>query len=231
MRKGTKVTGYVVIAMIAMIHMMLIGCNSETSSPASTGYHSDDDRDSEIVSNVQPEPIPLPKDVDQLIVAFESHQFAFVPQYTATMEGSIVPDGQIDAVDVTVTWYTMKYLPDTAQRIMIIQYVETEMGDYVQPLEIFFGESELTANCVEVSEGVWLNEYRAWSVGTLDRAADPTSQGDDFWKCFVGGSVMGCGTAAGGCIFTTVAWGVCTATVCGFAVVASGVACALMDLF
>ena len=222
--------GFVFIAMFTMLHTMLIGCNRLDETPVSANLSINENTSDSPTNGVDPDYANVPDAVLKMMETFGPRHFSFVPQYTAVMEGSVVPDGYTESLDVVVTWYTMKYVPDTSERIIIVQYIETEPVTLVQPIEVLFNEDLVTDQYVEVAEGVWFNEYRAWPVGGFSRDMQVSGQDSQFWKCFVAGSVGTCVGAAGACLFATAAWGLCTATVCGFGIVGAGIGCALADL-
>ena len=93
MRKGTKFTGYVVIAMLAMIHMMLIGCNSETSSPASSGQTNDIRSSNEPLSDVNPEAVPASKYVGETPLLSIKVNGTTVDVQSARIEGNLIRVG------------------------------------------------------------------------------------------------------------------------------------------
>ena len=92
MRKGTRFTGYVVIAMFAMVHMMLIGCNSETSGSASSGQMNGVSSSSESLSDFSPKG-SVPEDVGEPPLLSIKANGTTVDVQSARIEGNVIRVG------------------------------------------------------------------------------------------------------------------------------------------
>lgn len=241
MRKGTNFTGYVVIAMFAMIQMAMIGCQSSdrlADSPQSGVRAPRLENDRPLATE---EPLGFEEvmsyyqkpELQTWIDKIEDEGLIFRPRYSFSISDTVQPEGMDTAVFGQVT--TLAFVPNNEEPLTAkyLEIAKTTTRWSVLEYELAFDESSTDSNFYSVAEGVWRHDILATIHPGDNRSAIVIAQGDkifDYLNCVRDRAAAGCIAGIIGCALTGPAWAGCSAAVCATAIIGAIILCLFTSL-
>ena len=173
---------------------------------------------------------PRPDIIDIKMADFSEHNYTYDPRYTFTVAGKVLPSGFSDTISVRIIVFSMRFDPDTLESVACIQWVQTDLGDYILPFVVRFSEPEGDEGYQEVQDGVWVRSHLPIVLDSKGMPVLDMSLVDFFGPCWIAASVGGCIASAVGCIAAGPGYVACLGLGCSGSIIGMEIGCALAQV-
>jgi hypothetical protein len=180
-------------------------------------------------------------DIEYVVDKFNGLEYAVDLPNSFVMEGTAIPEGTADSIDVKIVNVIMRYLPDSANSFIWLGLVESpdlpENSSYITATVLSFVVPAVDYSSYERMEVgpdengqmryVWLKDY----VLPFESKGNDNSLAAWSWKswitCTALATLAGCAGSAVTCILSGPGWAGCTGARCAGKFVQSSIGCAI----